>query len=53
MTGYRLSFNDQLRCLALAAVYVTYSALALFLMVALLTDWPEMLHRVGARLGPW
>ncbi len=24
MTGYRLSFNDQLRCLALAVVYVTY-----------------------------
>ena len=30
----------------------TYALLAAFLVVALLTDWPEFLHGAGQAIGP-
>jgi hypothetical protein len=30
-----------------------YAALSILLIIALLTDWPEILHGNGIRLGPW
>jgi hypothetical protein len=30
----------------------TYALLAAFLIVALLTDWPEFLHGAGQSIGP-
>jgi hypothetical protein len=53
MTGYRLDFNDWLRCLLLAVVWISYSALSIVLIIALLTDWPEILHQNGSPLSPW
>jgi hypothetical protein len=53
MTGSRLDINERLRCLLLAVVWCSYAALSIFLIIALLTDWPEILHRYGSRLGPW
>ena len=37
----------------LAVVWVSYTVLSIFLINALLTDWPEFLHRDGSHLGPW
>jgi hypothetical protein len=51
--SYRLDFKDGLRCLLLAIVWLSYTALSILLIVALVTDWPESLHREGTRLGPW
>ena len=53
MTRYRLDFSEWLRCLLLAVVWFSYTALSILLIIALLTDWPEILHRDGTRLGPW
>jgi len=52
MTRQGLDFNERLRCLLLAVVWFSYSALSILLIIALLTDWPEILHRQGGRLGP-
>ena len=53
MSGYRLEFNERFRCLLLAVVWCSYTALSIFLIIALLTDWPEILHREGSPLSPW
>jgi hypothetical protein len=53
MAGQRLDFNDRLRCLLLAAVWFSYTALSILLVISLLTDWPGFLHGDGVRLGPW
>jgi hypothetical protein len=51
MTGYRLDFNDRIRCLLLAVVWFSQAALSILVVVALLTDWPEILHRYGSQMG--
>ena len=50
---YRLDFNERLRFVLLAVVWLSYTALSILMIIALLTDWPEILHREGSRLGPW
>jgi len=53
MTRHGLNRDDRLRCLMLAVVWFSYTALSILLIIALLTDWPEILHQNGSRLGPW
>ena len=53
MTRNGFNFDDRLRCLLLAAVWFSYTALSIFLIIALLTDWPEILHRHASPLSPW
>ena len=53
MNSFRLDFNERLRFLLLALVWFSYTALSILLIILLLTDWPEVLHRNGSRLGPW
>lgn len=53
MTRAELNFNDRLRCLLLAVVWFSYAALSILLIIALLTDWPEILHQTGSPLSPW
>ena len=53
MTGYRFHFNELLRCVLLAIVFVVFAALSFILIIALLSGWPKMLHRGGAVIGPW
>jgi hypothetical protein len=48
---YRLDFEERLRCLLLAIVWLLYAAISVLLITALLTDWPEILHRYGRQLG--
>ena len=53
MTCRGPKFNDFVRCLLLAVVWFSYTALSILLIIALLTDWPEILHRGGNALSPW
>jgi len=53
MTRVGFEFNDRLRGVLLVAVWLSYTALSILLIIALLTDWPEILHRDGSRLSPW
>jgi hypothetical protein len=45
--------DDRIRGLVLVIVWLSYTALSILLIIALLTDWPEVLHREGVRFGPW
>ncbi|MCU1264836.1 MAG: hypothetical protein JWM21_1154 [Acidobacteria bacterium] len=49
--GNRLDFDEKLRCALLVLVWFLYAALSILLIIALLTDWPEILHRYGTQLG--
>ena len=53
MTRNGLSINEAVRCLAAAVVLLTYSALSFLLIIALLTDWPEILHGGERTFGGW
>ena len=53
MTRDGLTRSDRLKGLLLVVVWFSYSALSIILIIALLTDWPEILHREGSRLSPW
>jgi hypothetical protein len=45
--------REELRTVVLFWIaWSTYALLSAFLIVALLTDWPEFLHTSGASLGP-
>ena len=52
MTHYRLDFHERLRCLLAAAFFLTYATLSILLIVALVSDWPPILHGYGTRMGP-
>lgn len=53
MTSGEINLRDRLRFALLAVVWFSYTALSILLIIALLTDWPEILHRDGSSLGPW
>ena len=45
--------REQLRTVIVFwSFWSTYALLAAFLIVALLTDWPEFLHGSGQSIGP-
>lgn len=53
MSRADFNFPEWLRGLLLAMIWLSYTALSIILIIALLTDWPQILHREGSRLGPW
>jgi hypothetical protein len=53
MTTGETNLNDRVRFVLLVVVWLSYTALSILLIIALLTDWPEILHRNGRSLGPW
>ena len=53
MDSQRFDDSDRRRCLWLALVWFSYTALSILLVIALLTDWPDFLHHEGRGLGPW
>lgn len=53
MKGDETNLNDRARFILLAVVWLSYTTLSVLLIIALLTDWPEILHRNGRSLGPW
>jgi hypothetical protein len=45
--------REELRTVILFwSFWSTYALLSAFLIVALLTDWPEFLHASGSSIGP-
>jgi hypothetical protein len=52
--GEKLRFSrEELRTVILFwSFWSTYALLAVFLVVTLLTDWPEFLHGAGQSIGP-
>ena len=46
----RMGHSEQLRTAAALTLLVTYSALAILLIIALLSSWPPQLHRTRDRL---
>jgi hypothetical protein len=52
--GEKLRFSrEELRTVVLFwSFWSTYALLAAFLIVALLTDWPDFLHGAGQLIGP-
>ena len=50
MMTERMSHNEPLRTAAALTLLVTYSVLAILMIIALLSGWPPQLHRTRDRL---